>query len=230
MTLLLSEALLLLLLEEEKGASVGSGYAHDAGLAGALLLDLAEAGLLEERDGALVAVGAEPSAPALAAAWRVIAGAERPRDAKHWVSELGKRLKPLKGTVAEALVAAGVLDERRHKLLGLFPSTRYPELDPGPERALRSHLRDVLVTGVEPDPRVAALLGLLVPMDLVKPLLSREQDLDREERKAALARAKAIADRGPVGDAVKAAVQQQVTAVVIASTVAATTAATAGSN
>jgi Golgi phosphoprotein 3 GPP34 len=228
--LLLSEALLLLLLEEEKGASVRSGHAHDAGLAGALLLDLAEAGLLDDRSGALVAVGAEPSSPALAAAWRAIAASsERPRAAKHWVGELPKRLKPLKGTIAAALVAAGVLDERRHKLLGVFPSTRYPELDPAPERALRSQVSDVLLAGASPDDHIAALLGLLVPMALVKPALSHAS-LSREERKAALARAKAIADRGPVGDAVKAAVQQQVTAVVIASTVAATTAATSGAN
>ncbi len=159
-----------------------------------------------------------------------IAAAERPRDAKHWVGALPKALKPLKATVAAGLVSRGVLDERRHKLLGVFPSTRYPELDPAPERALRLQVWDVLVAGAAPDDHVAALLGLLVPMDLVKPLLSRDDaSLSREERKAALTRAKTIADRGPVGDAVKAAVQQQVTAVVIASTVAATAAATSAS-
>jgi hypothetical protein len=226
----LSEALLLLLLEEEKGASVWSGYAHEAGLAGALLLDLAEAGLLVDRSGDLAAIGAQPSPPSLAAAWRELVAAERPRDAKHWLGALPKALKPLTGTIAAALVDRGVLDERRHKTLGLFARTRYPELDPAPERALRSQLWAVLVAGTEPDDHLAALLGLLVPMDLVKPLLSRgEATLSRDERKAALARAKTIADRGPVGDAVKAAVQEQIMAVVLTATVAATTVATSSS-
>jgi hypothetical protein len=48
--MLISEALLLLLLEEEKGASVHAGRAHEQGLAGAVLLDLVAAGALEARD------------------------------------------------------------------------------------------------------------------------------------------------------------------------------------
>ena len=42
-SMLLSEALLLLLLDDEKGSPVHAGYAHDEGLAGAVLLDLLEA-------------------------------------------------------------------------------------------------------------------------------------------------------------------------------------------
>jgi hypothetical protein len=108
----------------------------------------------------------------------------------------------------------------RHKLLGLFPTTRYPEVDPGPEASLRARLRAVLVEGSEPDAETAALLSLLVPLDLVKRLV------ERDERKAAVARAKTVAEQGPVGDAVKAAVQREIAAVV-AATVAATTASTA---
>jgi hypothetical protein len=118
-------------------------------------------------------------------------------------------------------VARGVLSSERHKLLGLFPTTRYPEVDPGPESALRSRLRAVLVEGAEPDPDTAALLSLLVPLDLVKRVV------DRGERRAAAARAKTVAERGPVGDAVKAAVQREIAAVV-AATVIATTSSTAG--
>ena len=116
-----------------------------------------------------------------------------------------------------------MLDETRHKRLGLFETTRYPELDPSPERALRSELQTVLTSGQTPSDFAASLLGLLVPMDLVGRLV------ERADRKAAKARAKEVAERGPVGDAVKAAVQQQITAVVAAgaAAAAASTAATA---
>jgi hypothetical protein len=215
--MLVAEALLLLLLDDEKG-STSSGYARDEGLAGAVLLDLVALGLVDERDGVLVAVGAEPSSPVLARAWRAIGST--PRSIKQWVRKLPGQLKPIKRTVAEPLVARGVISEERHKILGLFPTTRYPEVDPGPESSLRSRLRAVLVSGAEPDASIAGLLALLVPLDLVKRVV------ERDERKAASARAKAVAERGPVGDAVRAAVQREVAAVV-AATVAATTASTA---
>ena len=215
--MLLAEELLLLLLDDEKGTV--SATAANAGLAGALLLDLVEAGRLNED---LSRIGSEPSEPALAAAWRAI---DEPKPAKHWVSKLPGRLKPIKGTIADGLVARGVLDERRHKTLGLFSSTRYPELDSGPETELRARLRRVLVDGAEPDPRTVSLLGLLVPLDLVKRVVSRG------ERKAAVARAKALAERGAVGDEVGAAVEAEVTAAVMAA-ITASTAATisAGGN
>ena len=60
-----------------------------------------------------------------------------------------------------------------------------------------------------------------MPLDLVKRVV------ERDERKAAVARAKEIAERGPVGDAVKAAVQEQVMAAVIAAGVAAAAGASA---
>ena len=68
----------------------------------------------------------------------------------------------------------------------------------------------MLVDGVEPDARTTALLGLLVPLDLVKRVV------ERDERKAAVARAKALAERGPVGDAVHAAVQAEIMTAVMA--------------
>jgi len=211
--MLVAEELLLLLLDDEKGTV--SATAADAGLAGALLLELAGSGHLDDR---VARVGSEPSDPALAAAWRAV---DEPKPAKHWVSKLPGRLKPIKGTIAQALVARGVLDERRHKTLGLFSSTRYPEVDSGPETELRARLRRVLVDGVEPDARTTALLGLLVSLDLVKRVV------ERDERKAAVARAKALAERGPVGDAVHAAVQAEIMTAVMAGVAAATAGAVA---
>jgi hypothetical protein len=222
---LISEALLLLLLDEEKGASVRAGQAHDQGLAGAVLLDLVAAGALDSPgDGPLLSVvGAPPSSPeSLVAAFAVLSA--EPREARKAIAATVKALKPIKATIAAPLVAAGVLDEQRHKLLGLFGTTRFPELEPAPERELRFDLHSVLVSGASASPFIASLLGLLVPMNLIPRVV------ERDDRKAAVARAKEVAERGAVGDAVKAAVQQQINAAVIAATVAATTAATSGSS
>jgi hypothetical protein len=223
--MLLAEELLLLLLDDEKG-SVRGGFGDESGLTGALLLDLVELGHVAEHEGALVAAGGAPSSPqVLADAYSEIDRSDRPRDANHWLNRLPKALKPLRRRIAEDLVARGVLGEERHKTLGLFSSTRYPELDPGPERELRARLRAVLVDGAEPDPHTALLLGLLAPLELVGHLV------EREHRKAAKARAQEVADRGAVGTAVadaQRAAQAAVIASITAATVASTTAATAG--
>jgi hypothetical protein len=216
----LSEALLLLLLDAERGSPVHAGYAHNAGLAGALLLDLLDAGALAETEGKLVATGDPPRVPALAAAWSALS---QPRDAKKAVAAVGKATHPIKATIAAPLVEAGVLDETRHKRLGLFETTRYPELDPAPERALRAELGAVLVSDEPPSDFVASLLGLLVPMDLVGRLV------ERDERKPAKARAKRVAERGAVGDAVRSAVQQEIAAVVGAGAAAAAASAAGAS-
>ena len=80
----------------------------------------------------------------------------------------------------------------------------------------------MLVEGAEPDAvRGVSCSVLLVPLDLVKRVV------EKDERKAAKARAKEIAARGPVGDAVKAAVQEQVMVAVIAAGVAAAAGASA---
>jgi golgi phosphoprotein 3 len=213
--MLIAEELLLLLLDGQRG-SVRGGWSYDGSLAGALLLDLTEAGRLAERDGALVTVGSGGVGPALLAdAFAEIERSERPRDAAHWIGRLPKALKPLRARVAQSLVERGVLGEKRHKTLGLFASTRYPELDPGPERELRARLQDVLVDGADPYPHTMLLLGLLAPLGLVGGLVPREQ------RKAAKARAEELAEGGAVADALADA-QQAAVAAVMAGTVAAT--------
>jgi hypothetical protein len=194
--LTIAEALLLLLLDDEKGTRSGGGTGADNALAGALLLDR-ELGV---------------DVPEI----------DDEHDVKYWVRKLPGKIKPIRGYIARGLVERGVLDEERSKRLGgLFgESVRFPERDPEPERDLRAELRSVLVDGAEPDDRLTMLISLLLPLDLVRKVV------ERDERKAAKARAKEIADRGPVGDAVHAEIQRQVTAIVVTTVVTSAAATT----
>jgi len=222
MDLILAEQLLLIQLDDEKGGDM-SEWGGDPGLAGALLLDLARADALEAgEDGDLrLAPGPPPSHPVLAAAHRAIAEG-KPRDAKGWIGRLQKDLKPIRAVVAEGLVARGVVDERRRKLLGIIPQTRFPQRDPEPERALRARLAQVLTAGREPTDEEAMLVALMLPFGLV------EKAVDKAERKHAKQRAETIAEHGLAGKAVAATVRDVQTAVMVA-TMASITAATAGS-
>lgn len=207
----LAEEVLLVALDEEKGTT-SSWVSVDPALAGGILVDLLAAGaLIEAGDRLELAPDADTPQESLQAetltAIRAKGKAEKP---KYWVDKLPKELKPIKGRVAEALVARGVLSEARHKALGLIPSTRYPEADPGPEREVRDRLSAALVHGIEPEPRTARLIALLNAVDLVKVVV------EKEERKAAKARAKLIAESDAVGRAVKRAVDDVGSAVAIA--------------
>lgn len=217
MELTLAEEVLLLALHDESG-STGMTSVHP-GLAGALLVELGGIGALRVADKRLEPVpGAPvPQHPVLARAHAVLAGSDKRRSASSWVGRLPRELKPIIGTVAAPLVERGVLAEDRRRFLGLLPDTRYREADPGPERALRARLRSVLVDGAPPSEHDALLVGLLVPLDLVR------RAVDKPDRRTARRRAKQIAEQGVAGDAVRDAVQAQIMAAILPAIVVTTT-------
>lgn len=215
----LAESVLLLALDEAKGSAGLTPI--DPGLAGALLVDLGRLGALQPVGKELhPAEGIGIEHPVLAQAAMAIAASSKPRTAKSWVGRLPRELKPLTSTVARPLVEHGILAEQRVKVFGLFPGTRFPEADPGPERMLRSRLREVLLDGRAPQEQDALLLGLLEPLGLVDRLVEGHQ---RHQRREARKRAKEIATHGIAGSAVSDAVRDIQTAVmgaVVVSTVA----------
>jgi hypothetical protein len=221
--LTLAEQTLLIALDDEKGRDT-TQWGSGVGLAGALLLDLARLELLTaDGDGKLTALdGPQPADELLRDAHAAIRGSSESRSARAWVQRLPRELKPLRQRLARGLAQRGILAEQHHKLLGIVPSTRFPTIDPGPEQELRARLRDVLLGDREPTEQEALLVGLLEPLGLIGSLVSRDQ------RTAARTRAKAVAEQGVAGTAVREAIHA-VQGAVIASVLAATTAATAAS-
>jgi Golgi phosphoprotein 3 (GPP34) len=223
--LILAEQTLLIALDDEKGRDT-TEWGSDPGLAGALLLDLARLELISvDADGKIVAVdGAQPDHELVRDTYTTIRQSFKPRNAKGWVRRLPRELKPLRQRLARRLVQRGILSEEHSKRLGILPATRFPTVDPAPERELRDRLQDVLVTGRDPSEEEALLLGLLEPLGLIDSLVAKDQ------RRAARKRAKAVAEQGLAGTAVRdaiRAVQAGVIAAVIAST---STSSAAGSN
>jgi hypothetical protein len=220
-SLLLAEQVLLLALDDEKGTDT-SRWAGEAGLAGALLLDLGERDLLRvDADTTLAAAdGPPPDHELLRRVYDVVRGSSERRDANGWVDHVQKELKPLRERLAQGLVDRGILSEDRSKVLGIFPRTRYPEADPHPEFELRHTLAEVLVTGREPTEEEALLVGLLEPLGLV------DQVVPNDHRKAAKRRAREIGEPGIADNAVRNAVREVQAAVVTAAFVATTTATT----
>lgn len=201
---LIAEDLLLLMLDEEKGRPTVDGTKFTHTLAGALLVELSLLGLVESDSppdkqakgkGRIHAVGAAPADPVLALAWNAFS--DKPRGASAVIQAIDSKVK---GPLLERLVAKGWVREERSKVLGIFPSTKFPEADPRHEAELRSRIAGVL-DGTDPDPRSAVLISLLFAADALKALFP---DADRKDLKA---RAEVISDGEWGGAAVRQAVQ-----------------------
>ena len=227
MATLIAEDLLLLLLDDESGKLTNATYL-DTGIGGALLVELALGGHVEvvEKDGMWARAkvhptgGSRPADPVLDEAMVVVS--EKDRTAQDLVGRLGrKRRDPL----LERLEADGILRRAHGKIMGLFPSTRWPAADSSHEREVRRKLGDALVRGVDPEPRIAALVAVLAAMDLAHKLVDGEGRPGRQVK----ARAKEIADGDWAAKAVKDAIsaaQAAMTGAIVAATASA--AATSG--
>jgi hypothetical protein len=218
--LTLAEQMLLIALDDEKGRDT-TQWGSDAGLSGALLLDLARLQLLDTDAGdTIVALdGAQPDHELLRDVYAKIRGSSKRRSAKGWVEHLPRELKPLRQRVARGLVQRGIVSEEHSKMLGILTTTRFPTVDPSPERNLRGQLAEVLLADREPTEEEALLVGLLEPLGLIDSIVPKDQRRDARKR------AKSVAEQGLTGTAVRdaiRAVQAAVIAAIAASTVVST--------
>lgn len=222
--MLIAEDLALLLLDNESGKPLTDGTKLDNALAGALLLDLAMLGRIEVARGAgrfsaervVVRDGSATGVALLDDALTKIAAKEgkKPRDV------LGVLVKKLRGNVLAGLAEKGLVREEATRILGIFPTTRWPAVDTGREREIRMALEQVLVHETTPDERTGALISMLSAIDCVPKVVDPDRRLNRRELKQ---RAKQIAEQSWASGAVKKAVEA-----VQAATVATIAAASGG--
>ncbi|MEV7012975.1 GPP34 family phosphoprotein [Streptosporangium sp. NPDC051022] len=212
----IAEEVLLLAHSEEEGRQLVGSTELDAALGGSLLAELALNGRID-LDGKKVAVlnSAPLGNEELDAALARISADPKERKPDWWVGKLHSG--GLRKRLLSALAERGVLGEERRKILGIFPSTRYPELDPSVEREVRERVESVLA-GAVPDERVAVLIAVLHAAKIDRkafPGVSKE-------------RVKEIVEGNWAGDAVARTIAA-VNAAVMAGVIAGAVAATAGS-
>ena len=220
--MLIAEDLLLLVTDDDTGKPIVGSTELDHALAGAILLELAltqrvDLAESERRFGhkqGLVVIDGSPTGDVL------LDDAIRHIDAKPGrksESVVGSLRKGLRADLYERLADRGILRVDKGKVLGLFPTTRWPAVDSTHEAQLRQALYDTLVAGAEPPPPVAAVISLLHAIRAVP----KVAEVAREDKKRVQARAKEIAEGAWAADAVRRAVDS-----VNAATMAAVTAAT----
>lgn len=216
MTLTIADEVLLLAYREDTGKPIVGSVELDCALAGAVLAELAVRRRIDLADKKVVLTDPTPvGEEELDATLARVAGEVKPRKADWWVGKL--RTGKLRKRLLTRLAARGVLSEQEGKVLGIFPTTRYPELDPSYERDVRQRVESVLA-GAQPDERVAVLVAVI-----------HAAKLDRKAfPHAPKGRVKEIAEGDWAGEAVRKTIAS-VHAAVAAGVTAATVAASSGS-
>jgi hypothetical protein len=223
MQLRLAEELLLIALDDEKGTIISSAYlAISYGLAGAILMEMAENKKIEIEGKKLKLVN-----PGLTGDFvidrvvEMISKSRKPHTLQHWVSQIGYKIKDIKEKLLEDLINKGILEKREGKVLWIFTTKKYPTRYEKPENLVRKRIIDIVMKGVEADSGSLMLLSLIEACELTKEVFR-----DKKDYKIARKRIKELSAGDMVNKAIHEAVQaiQAAIAVSITASVAASAA------
>jgi hypothetical protein len=216
---LIAEDTLVLLLDDESGRSLLDATRLSRVLAGGLLVELAVDGRVSpaaEGDGAkpgrLVVRDPQPTGDPLLDRALALLTESKPMKPERAVERLQKGIRD---ELLARLINQGLIREERRRALGILPRTVWPAGDLSHESLLRAELSQVLVHGIEPTPRTAALVSLLAAVDAAPKVIPSD------DRRGVKRRAKEIADGEWAGAAVRKAVQAVTAGVAAAATAAA---------
>jgi hypothetical protein len=219
--MLIAEDVLLLATDDATGKSTISSLQLDPALAGAVLIELVVAGrvnLLEGRQAKVVVTDGTPLGdPVLDVALQSLVdnGPLKP------VQAIRLLAKGLRARLNDLLEQRGILRRESGKVLGLFPTTRWPARDSGPEQDVRALVVGALLKGQEPDGRTAAVISVLTAADMLTTVVQRP------DIKAAKARGTDIGEGNWAGDSIRKVIQET-QAAMTAAVMVSTTAAIAG--
>lgn len=207
---MIAEDVLLLLFDPASGVIAGEETLYYV-LAGAVLTELALDGRIGIDGRRVRSLDAGPPAdPLLRSAWDRVA--EKPRDVQTVLAMIGPNLR---GPVLDRLVERGDIRRERRKVLGLFRATVLRDGGSTRRAGLLARVRAVLVDGVPPEPRIAAIGALLSASGK---LVSFHRDIPWTS--PVIARAKELEQGDWGADAAGAAVTRTTTATIIGSLVA----------
>ncbi len=183
----LPEDLLLLAVDDTTGKVYSSeSNALNYGLAGAALMDLLIAGRLDSADGKVTLANSTALGDAvLDDAALEIGRNEKGGDVQYWVDKLGNDKlgsDHLTERVLDQLIQQQILRKEEHRIAWVIPADRYPTVNPAPERQVSEHIRAAVLEGTAPEPRIAALIGLLKACDLTGLVFTKQERQEYGER------------------------------------------------
>ena len=216
--MLIAEDLLLLLTSDDTGKLASSTTEVDVALGGALLVDLTLMGRVDVadpgetvREGRLVVRDSTPTGDAVLDEALAIIGEKEGRKPKSVVARLGKGVR---ATLYGRLVEDGVLRAEGGRILGIFPTHRWPAENATHETSVRAGIASALRDGRTSDARTGSLISLLLALRAVhKAMEPSSVGLSKQELTAS---AKRIAEGAWAAKAVRQAIDSTNAAIIAA--------------
>ncbi len=226
--LTLSEKYLLLCYHPEKGRLLHTANYYNYGLAGALMLELAERGICKIENNKLVltdnkAIGDK----ALDLVIARIARADRPKKPSSWISTISQAVLgvKIKQAVRESLIQKRILSTREKTALLIFKYNRYPARNTRPRRQIIQDIQNLVIKRQIGNNETMLLIALLGATKMTKSFFLPEDRKVANKRINEITRNNAFAK---VVDSTVTAVQAAVLGAIIATTVV--TASTTSAN
>lgn len=185
MELRLSEELFVLALNEKGIIAPFKREYLKYGIAAAILQELLILKKLQLDDESVDILDCEPFGDKLLdTAFEILDQSEKKKKVQHWVSKLGSKYGKFKKVLLDDLIDKGVLKTKdesggREAKPGLFHRQRYKVWDDIPLQYLRKRLYDMLVHGLEPDPKSLRLIGLIHACKLTRMVFSHREDHEK---------------------------------------------------
>jgi hypothetical protein len=211
--MLIIEDYLLLVLDDVTGKPVGDASYLQQVAGGALLVELAltrRVDLAGDASGwrsgrVVVRDQATTGRPLLDRALVTVKSKEGSKP-KSLVEALA-RTKPANAAL-DGLVARGLLRREEGRILGIFPTTRWPAADSRHEEQVRHTLARVLLDGASPDERTAALVAILAATRQAGRVMAAGESLTTTGRREIDRRAKDVAEGSWAAGATRLAVEE----------------------
>ena len=96
-------------------------------------------------------------------------------DARFWIERTATRADEIREEALARLVAHGILERRDDRVLWVFKSRRYPQVDGTAEREVKLRIMGVLFSDEIPNPRDIVIICLADACGIFKNLLSRRE-------------------------------------------------------
>ncbi len=172
------EEILLLMLHDEDGSFLPvPEMSMRCALAGAVLMELAQAARIDTDTEKFFLVNTEPTGNGLLdTTLKRIAEADGDRSTRYWVESVSSEADRIREEALAGLVDKGILSREEDRLLWVFGSRRYPIIDGDAEREVKLRVLGVLRDPEEiPDPRDAVIIGLCNCCGLFAEMLSAQE-------------------------------------------------------
>ncbi len=169
----LVEEINLLLLSDEGGSFVRvPTWSLRFAIAGAVLMELADANRIDTDLEHLFLVDDTPTGDELLDQTLAEIAAEGPHDSRYWIEHVAERAEDIRAAALASLVQRGVLEEQDKRFLWVFRTRRYPAIDGQIRKEVKLRLMEVLLSEDIPDPRDVMLICLADACGIFRALLA----------------------------------------------------------